>query len=232
METDMDTKAIFEYLSGLRDHNDREWYREHKGEFCYADSEFLKLVDALIYEIGKYDPSILGKDPAGLTFKLVRDTRFSHDKSPYNPVFRAHIGPEGKLPVPVGYYIVLKPGQGSFIGGGLFADMFKDATERVRREISVHGDEWKNIINEPVFAEHFKVMGSSLKRVPAGYDRDHPQAEYLKYKSWYLECQVKDEMVLDSQEFIRYAADICKIMMPFNAYLNRALKGFSMPERP
>lgn len=52
-----------------------------------------------------------------LTFKLVRDTRFSRDKSPYNPAFRAHISSMGKLPIPVGYFIMIKPGNQSFLGG-------------------------------------------------------------------------------------------------------------------
>lgn len=63
----------------------------------------------LIYGIGEFDNSVLHNIPKELTFKLVRDTRFSHDKSPYNPSFRAHISSMGKLPIPVGYYIMIKP---------------------------------------------------------------------------------------------------------------------------
>lgn len=228
----MDTRLIFEYLSGLEANNNREWYREHRGEYRRAHEEFLELVSALIYETGRKDPSILGQEPDRLTFKLVRDTRFSHDKSPYNPAFRAHIGPCGKLPVPVGYYLVLKSGGGSFLGGGLFADMFKDATDRIREYISLHGEEWEEVIGEPEFRTHFKIMGNALKRVPAGYLKDHPQAEYLKYKSWYLEYPLKDEQVMDSESFIRTAVRIYGLMMPFNGFLNRALEGFVMPERP
>ena len=50
----------------------------------------------------KIDSSILHNNPKDLTFKIVRDTRFSHDKSPYNPAFRVHISSKGKMPVPVG----------------------------------------------------------------------------------------------------------------------------------
>lgn len=66
-------------------------------------------------EIGKFDSSILHHDPKDLTFKIVRDTRFSHDKSPYNPAFRAHISSKGEANfVPVGYYLMIKPGNQSF----------------------------------------------------------------------------------------------------------------------
>lgn len=63
----------------------------------------------LIYGIGEFDNSVLHNIPKELTFKLVRDTRFSHDKSHYNPSFRAHISSMGKLPIPGGYYIMIKP---------------------------------------------------------------------------------------------------------------------------
>lgn len=82
--------------------------------------------------------SIIHNDPHELTFKLVRDTSFSYDKSPYNPAFRAHNSSAGKLPVPVGYYIKIQLGNRSFLGGGLYA-------------------EWQKIINDESFLEVFCV---------------------------------------------------------------------------
>ena len=215
----------------MNTHNDREWYHANKDSYKDANAEFEKFLQALILEIGKFDSSILHNDPKNLTFKLVRDTRFSHDKSPYNPAFRAHISSKGKLPVPVGYYLMIKPGNQSFLGGGLFADMFKDATMMVRDYIARNGEEWERIVHEPVFEKYFSVQGTALKNVPAGYDKDHPQAEYLKFKSWYLEYPVKDEELKDAELFLAKTAELFRIMKPFNDYLNRALMGFQMPSR-
>ena len=227
----MNTQMILDYLTELSTNNNREWYHAHKAEYQAANGQFEELIQALILRIGEFDGSILGHAPRELTFKLVRDTRFSHDKSPYNPAFRAHISSMGKLPIPVGYYLMLKPGGQSFLGGGLFADMFKDATRMVRDYISEHGSEWEAIIAAPSFQERFTVGGSALKNVPAGYERDHPQAEYLKYKSWYLEYPIQDKDLVDSNLFLTKAADIFRLMKPFNDYLNSALAGFKMPAR-
>ncbi len=225
----MNTQIIIEYLSELSANNNREWYHANKEDYKKANAEFEGLLQALIWEIGKFDSSILHNRPKDLTFKLVRDTRFSHDKSPYNPAFRAHISTEGKLPVPVGYYLMIKPGGQSFLGGGLFADMFKDATKRVRDYLAGNGEEWEKIIHAPEFEQYFTVQGTALKNVPAGYEKEHPQAQYLKYKSWYLEYPVKDEELGDGEAFLAKAAEIFRIMKPFNDYLNRALAGFQMP---
>ena len=126
---------------------------------------------------------------------------------------------------------MIKPGNQSFLGGGLFADMFKDATMMVRDYIARNDEEWERIVHEPVFEKYFSVQGTALKNVPAGYDKDHPQAEYLKFKSWYLEYPVKDEELKDAELFLAKTAELFRIMKPFNDYLNRALMGFQMPSR-
>ncbi len=229
--TGLNTQIILEYLTSLDRNNNREWYHAHKAEYKEANAEFEALLQALILEIGRFDSSIVHNDPKDLTFRLVRDTRFSHDKSPYNPAFRAHISSKGKLPVPVGYYLMIKPGGQSFLGGGLFADMFKDATTMVRDYISHNGRAWEAVIHDPAFEKHFTVKGTALKNVPAGYEKDHPQAEYLKYKSWYLEYPLSDDELGDAEAFLARAAELFRIMKPFNDYLNSALSGFQMPER-
>ncbi len=227
----MNTQLMIDYLSALDKNNNREWYHANKDEYKKANEEFEKLLQALMMEIGKFDSGILHNNPKDLTFKMVRDTRFSHDKSPYNPAFRAHISSKGKLPVPVGYYLMIKPGNQSFLGGGLFADMFKDATAMVRDYIAQNGQEWEKIIHDPEFKRYFTVQGTALKNVPAGYEKTHPQAEYLKYKSWYLEYPIGDEEWNDAEAFLAKAAEVFRVMKPFNDYLNKALVGFRMPTR-
>ncbi len=227
----MDTQLMINYLSELSRNNNREWFHAHKEEYKKATAQFEALIQEMILEIGRFDNSVIHNIPKDLTFKLMRDTRFSHDKSPYNPAFRAHISSMGKLPVPVGYYIMIKPDHQSFLGGGLFADMFKDATTMVRDYIAAHSDEWNSIIHEPEFEKYFTVKGTALKNVPAGYDKDHPQAEYLKFKSWYLEYPVMDGDLQNPEAFLAEAVKLFKIMKPFNDYLNKALAGFQMPTR-
>lgn len=226
----MNAEIMLSYLADLSANNEREWYHAHKKEYQAATEQFECLVQELICAIGAFDASVLHNVPKELTFKLVRDTRFSRDKSPYNPSFRAHISSMGKLPVPVGYFVMIKPNGGSFLGGGLFADMFTNATAMVRDYIAAHSDEWKDILNDSEFKKYFTVKGTALKNVPAGYDKDHPQAEYLKNKSWYLEYFVTDEEVLGA-DFVQKSAAVFRAMKPFNDFLNCALKDFKMPTR-
>lgn len=225
----MNTQKILFYLCELEKNNTREWYHKNKEQYKEAKEEFEKLLQELILRIGETDNSILHLCPKELTFKLVRDIRYSNDKTPYNPIFRAHIGSKGKLPIPIGYYICICPNNRSFIGGGLFAYMFTEATSMIRNYISKHGKEFTEILFDKNFSKVFSLKGTALKNVPNMYDKAHPQSEYLKNKNWYIEYPISDNLLLDSNAFLQDAVNKFVLMQPFNNYLNKALKDFKIP---
>ena len=109
--------------------------------------------------------------------------------------------------------------------------MFANATAMVRDYISAHPDEWNDIITDAAFNKYFTVKGTALKNVPAGYDKNNPQAEYLKFKSWYVEYFIPDEDACDGEKLIQTSLEVFKAMKPFNDYLNKALKDFKMSAR-
>lgn len=224
---------IFDYLSALEKNNNQEWFHQTKDQRTAVVQEFNNLVDAFSLALHEKDPESPIIPAKNLTFKLNRDTRFSHDKTPYNPVFRAHIGPKGKLPIPAGYFLFLKPNNQSFLGGGLFADMFSDATELIRQALIEHDSEFLSIIQDPAFKKHYSVLGTQLKRMPRGYEEyvDSPIADYLKFKSMYLEYPLNDQEILESDDFVAEAVEKFLLMKEFNQFLNAALRDFKFPER-
>ena len=225
-------QRILDYLSALSKNNNRDWYHAHKKEKTLAMEAFEQLIQEFMIGISAYDDTILGFLPKQLTFSLVRDTRFSNDKSPYRPAFRAHISGKGKQPIPVGYFISIEPNGNTMLGGGLFADMFKDATTMIRDELSDHGEEFHRIVTEEAFTEYFALLGTKLKRVPKGYDPEHPHGEYLKHKSWFVEYHVSDDIVVKDEVFLQLGIEVFHRIKPFNDFLNRALQDFEMPKRP
>ena len=183
-----------------------------------------------IADLAETEPCLAALDAKDLVFRINRDTRFSDDKSPYNPTFRAHISPAGRMPVPVGYFVSVTPG-GSFAGGGLFAPHFKDATRMVRDRIAADPQAFLDIVEAPGFAERFRFVGMPLKNVPKGYDPQSPAAEYLKCKCWAVEEHFDDAVVADDEACRRALLDSFAAMKTFNEYLTEALEGFAMPTR-
>lgn len=70
--------------------------------------------------------------------------------------------PSGKLPIPVGYFLAIAPGGRSFLGGGLFAAIFKDATTMIRDHIVAHGAEFEEILSAKEFKAHFALKGFKM----------------------------------------------------------------------
>ena len=226
----MNCKIMLDYLLGLEFNNEREWFHAHKPEKEAAAKEFEGLVQTLLFEFSQVNQDVLLYRPKDLIFRLMRDTRFSHNKSPYNPSFRFHVGPAGKKFFPVGFFMAIKPRSRSMIGGGLFHSDWKDATKAMRDAIMARSGQWERIITDPSFTKYFTVKGEALKKVPKDYDANHPMAEYLKNKSWYVEHEFTDEEVL-AEDFLDRVTDMYRAMQPFNGFINDVLQGFSIPER-
>jgi uncharacterized protein (TIGR02453 family) len=226
----MNTKTIFDFLNDLSKNNSLEWMRNNKKYYEEAKLDCEILIQEIINGIIPFDNSVKNLLPRDLMFRLNKDTRFSNDKSPYNPSFRAHISKQGKLPVPVGYYLSIKPNN-IFIGGGLFAAVFTEATKSIRDYIVKNENKFIEIIEAKGFKNKFVVDGEKLKNVPKEYDKEHKLAEYIKYKSWFIEYKVKDNVFLKGNDFIRISVEAFRYMKPFNDFINKALKDFEMPER-
>ena len=113
----MPNVLMLDFLADLRENNSLDWMHAHKKRKKEAQNAFLELVQGCIADLAETEPCLAALDAKDLAFRINRDTRFSDDKSPYNPTFRAHISPAGRMPVPVGYFVSVTPG-GSFAGGG------------------------------------------------------------------------------------------------------------------
>lgn len=226
----MNTRLIWDFLNDLRDNNTREWMNTNKAYYLEAKSEFEELLQQLIENISAFDPTISHLQPKNTVYRMNRDTRFSKDKAPYSPSFRANLSSGGKVPVPVGYFVYIIPG-GSILGGGLFTPHLTQATKMVRDYLISNGEEFLQIITDKSFTDRFFIEGDKLKNVPKVYDATLPISEYLKHKAWDVGCMISDEQFKDDKTIVSYMMEICCAMKPFNDYLNRALDGFVMPTK-
>lgn len=84
------------YLADLASNNNREWYHQHKAAKKAATAVFEHIVLELTQRIGVLENVSLAHPPKELIFRLNRDIRFSSDKKPYNPAFRARDHPQAE----------------------------------------------------------------------------------------------------------------------------------------
>ena len=207
--------STLQFLTQLKDNNTREWFTEHKAQFLLAKDNFHAFVQSLIGEVGKFDKSLEGVEAQKCVFRIYRDVRFSNDKTPYKTNFAATL--KGRGNGLAGYYLQVEPGA-TFIAGGLYGPE-PAVLKAIRQEISYNGADFLMIINDKVFKKELKLEGAKLQKVPQGFDKEDPLAEFLKYKDFTVYHSFTDDAVL-KEDFLLDCAKICKAMVPFNGFLN------------
>jgi uncharacterized protein (TIGR02453 family) len=213
-------KATLEFLSMLKNNNDRDWFGKNRKEYEAAKENFGKFVQEVIDRIVKFDPILKGLEAGQCIFRINRDTRFASDKSPYKTNFGAFIVRGGRKNGDkfTGYYIHIEPGK-SFIAGGAYMPPSPWLTA-IRENISTDPEKFKKILASKEFIKFFgELEGEKLKSAPRGYAADHPQIELLKHKSFLVMHNLKDQDVL-KPVFQDFVVDASKAMKPLNDFLN------------
>jgi uncharacterized protein (TIGR02453 family) len=207
--------TTLQFLKDLKDNNNREWFTENKDKFLLAKENFHEFIQALIDKMAVFDPSLKVVEAQKCIFRIYRDVRFSNDKTPYKNNFAATL--KGRGNGLAGYYLQLEPGA-TFIAGGLYGP---DASvlKAIRQEISYNGSEFLKIINHKVFKKELTLEGSRLQKVPQGFEKENPMADFLKYKDFTVFHAFNDVTVL-KEDFLLECARIFKAMGPFNQFLN------------
>lgn len=216
----MQVTEIINFISALSENNNREWFAENKAWYETVKKEFEKISTALILKIAEFDEDIKNVQASECIFRIYRDTRFSHDKTPYKTHFGVFIASAGgRKSQRGGYYLHLDPA-GSFIGAGVWCPE-PPLLKALRQSVYDNIDELNEIRQADSFRANFTSFfeEGKLKKVPAGFPKDFEEAELLKLKHYLVESKLTDE-VLQAPDFIDKVAEICKAAYPLNRFLN------------
>ncbi len=215
------TAQILEFLSKLKQHNEREWMEEHRKEYHAARDLFLEMIAEQIQAIAQWEKGVASLSPKDCVFRINRDIRFSKDKRPYKENFGAFIAKGGRHTPSAGYYLHLEPGN-TFVGGGIYMPP-NDLLKKIRQEIDYNAAQLHAILNEPIFVKTFgEIQGERLKSAPKGYPKDHPEIHLLQLKSFVVTQSFADDVVA-SPEFQASVTQAFKVLQPFNAFLEMAV---------
>jgi len=212
-------RSLFQFLRDLKVNNNREWFQANKARYeAEVKGPVLAFVLAFaepLESINKHfraDPRPVG----GSMFRINRDTRFAADKSPYKTNVGAHFrhrecAREVHSP---GFYLHLEPGQ-SFVSTGLWHPD-PETLLKIRSRIKDKTRAWKAL------REGCEVQGDALKRVPPGFDPNHPFAEDFKLKDFYTHRPLSDREVC-APDFMERFTEACRQGVPLVAFLVKAM---------
>ncbi|QYJ77844.1 DUF2461 domain-containing protein [Shewanella acanthi] len=174
-----------DFLTRLSQNNDREWFKTHQAE--YEDkvrSPALKLIEQIQPLILDISPRLtaVAKKVGGSLMRPQRDSRFSHDKTPYKTnvgiQFRHFQGKDVHAP---GLYLHIAT-DGCFIAAGMWHPESK-ALSAIRTCLDENPNSYKKA-KACLEAHGFQMDGDSLTRPPKGFDKHHPMLSELKRKDF------------------------------------------------
>ena len=206
---------IFSFFKKLEKNNNREWFEQHKPEFKALETTVKQFGKALKDQLNQHDSIDRFK-----LFRVYRDVRFSKDKTPY----KIHFGLTWHRTKPEyrgGYYLHLKPND-IFLACG-FWDPNPADLKRIRQEIDMDADEYRDIINEPNFKRIWgELQGDSVKTAPKGYAKDHPNIDLLRHKQHIFMVRYTEEDVA-AADFLDRLDTALQAVRPFVDYMSAVL---------
>lgn len=219
-------KRVVDFLRQLDAHNDREWFQSHKVQYQEATEVFNDFATRLIEAVGKFDSSCQGLTLKDCTYRIYRDLRFSQDKRPYKTHMGVFIAPGGKKSGYSGYYFHVSTGyEEGYPTGHIVAigDYCCDpkVLKILREDIDLGDGDFDRIVRQAYPGLELDTT-SALKKVPAGFSKDSPWAEYLKLKVFCLTDYLNED-VIASPDLLQQVVARFQSAQPFIAYINRAI---------
>jgi len=209
-----------QFLSALKENNNREWFHANKQEYDKIRKNFQNFSSVLLDNLKTLDETLQNLDIKQCLFRIYRDVRFSSNKDPYKTHFGVYFAKNGgKNSHFAGYYFHLDPEE-SFFGGGIYMPV-PEYLKAIRKEIYYQIDEFKAIIDAPDFRKYYAGIEEieKLKKPPADFPKDFPDIELLKNKHFFSSHYFNPQSAL-KEDFIDFVTHGFKTVKPLVDFVN------------
>lgn len=216
------TPDTLRFLRALKRNNRREWFQPRKDRYDeHVRGPMIALIERLAVDFGKFAPEIVASSKTSM-YRIYRDTRFSEDKTPYKTQAAASFRWRGlDRGRGAGLYLEVGPSW-TWMGGGFYAPEPPDLV-RIREHIAETYPEFDRTVRTAAFKRAFgSLEGEKLMRVPRGYPKEHPAAEYLKHRNFLAGSEFPPELVTTAEFYPTLLATF-KACMPLVRFLNEPL---------
>ncbi|HSR91052.1 MAG TPA: DUF2461 domain-containing protein, partial [Gemmatimonadales bacterium] len=128
-----------------------------------------------------------------------------------------------------GFYLHLAP-EGSFLGAGIWMPP-RPVLQKLRDAIADDQRGFERTMLTPAMKRRFGALDeeSLLKRLPRGFEPDHPASRWLRFQSFTMGRSIPRTQVLSRQLPKTLEGDYRRLL-PFVRWLNRAM-GYGVVEK-
>lgn len=215
----LDAKRALRFLRALGKNNDRGWFAANRDVYDNdIKPEWNDLVAGLLASHVPLDERFAYVDPRACQFRLYRDTRFSHDKTPYKDWISAFLSPRGKSGTNVGYYVQISPGECLF-AAGLYTPE-KEPLQSLRRHFA---DEpckpFDRLLAAKKIAPYLPLRTEPLTRSPRGFPKETARPELVRARRYMVRRVFSDAQIVRDGAFATFRAAM-RDTAAFVAYLD------------
>jgi uncharacterized protein (TIGR02453 family) len=216
--------ATLRFLRSLKRNNRREWFNAHRDKYeAHVREPMTAVVERLASDFRSFAPELVASPKISM-YRIYRDTRFSENKAPYKTHIAA-VFPTRGLPKHegAGLYFHIAADE-VWIGGGMYSPQPAQLLA-VREHIAANVRQFRAIVESPAFRRRVGALeGEKLTRVPRGFAKDHPAAEYLKFRHFIAGAEFPTELAA-SPRFYGTLLSVFRAVLPLSRFLNTALNG-------
>ena len=215
----------FKFLRELARHNERDWFHAHKSHYeAHVRQPYQRLlVDLQPVLAGisghfRADPKTVG----GSLFRIHRDTRYAHDKSPYKSWQGAKLFHERARQVEApSFHLHVQPGR-CFVGAGLWHPEIANQ-RKVRQFIFDNPGGWQRAAHNPALRKRYSLESTDmLVRVPAGFPADFVHADDLRHRNFVM-TRALDDADVTGENLLRILEQALTELAPIMDYLCASL---------
>jgi uncharacterized protein (TIGR02453 family) len=216
-----------EFLAGLASDNTGEYFDSHRATYASALLQPAKdFVIVLGEELRERVSPGLRAEPRvnGSILRINRDTRFSTDKRPYKEHldiwFWEGDAPSRERP---GLSVRLRPATVVLSAGIHRLEPAALAAYRAAVDDDRTGIALDEAIEDATMLRGVTLGGLAYKRVPRGFDADHPRAELLRHGALYVSGEWKLPRSVSGPGFVGWAVERLEQIAPVERWLTAAL---------
>jgi uncharacterized protein (TIGR02453 family) len=216
------SRETVSFFSQLRRNNNKEWFERHRDIY---EAHVLEPAKAFVLAMGNrlktISPHIVAAPKVNKSlFRINRDTRFILDPSPYKTNLGIFFweGSRSRMECS-GFYFHVEPPK-LLLGVGIY--MFPDQLLQRYRQAVVHpklGKELRLIVKKISKMGEFEIGTKHYKRVPAGYDRSHPNAGLLLHNGLHASRETDIPKEFFAPGLVDYCFETYEPLVPLHKWL-------------
>jgi uncharacterized protein (TIGR02453 family) len=221
------TPKTLSFLRSLKRNNDRAWFHARRDQYdTHVRAPMLAVVERLADDFRNAAPEFAADVKTSL-FRPWRDTRFSSNKAPLKTNVAARFPNRtlGRMNG-AGLYFEVAP-DWVWIGGGVW-DPDAAQLHAIREHIAVNHRALDAIVRSAAFKKVGGIKGDRLTRVPRGFSKEHPAADYLQFKQ-FMGIREEAGTFATRSDFYEQLLATFKLFVPLCRFLNEPLLARQAP---